>query len=706
MEAQQTIDSLLDTNPGVIPVPHGYPEVDPQTVAKRYPKRKVGLERKLLKLTDPQKKKVTDYLKSAFWEWRANTTILKSKLRRINNVLEGIKEPKNFPWEGCSNIHIPMFEIHITILHSVASSTMLEMEPMYMVKQLLPGGEEVDKNIELFLHWVCKIQLKLDEVLSDIFWTTYQDGLGIGDLDWVAEYDRRFDSITFMNVEEFVERFPDAKTAGVSQKQYNDYLNEIVSGEEGLELEIQETVPRYVGPKIRVVLLKDFVVIPVTSPTTEYAQFVGDVYVNRADYFKKRQRDGWMDNVELEKMLITPGLAVAIDEITSSQDRIEGLTRNRTVKADEYRVMQGVLSIDIFDKGYEEKFLVKFHPETEALLWIERFPYWHNRCKYITWRFKKRPNRLLGQSLYDQIIDLNDECDAQHQQRIDSRTITTVPSFLKMDTSKFDPSRKDQKFRPGVTFKVTSMNEVKQFEIKQTDMGESLQEESNLFMIADMRTGASQLRSGRETQRDPRASGKKTALLLQQSNNRIDDHMRELKIGTNELATQILELYYQYAPEEMIRFSTPEYNTNTGEVMREVPREIERTKLRNSNMRIDVTRTSIMDNPEQMAQRSMVLHQMLINEPLIGGNFFRRRESLRRLLRSMRERNLDKLLPTIQQFALEMQVQNAIMQDPTNPELGKMMAIIGQTGMQNGGPEGNVSGPPRSEVSPRTVNQS
>ena len=703
--AISTAEDLLD-DVGTVPVPSDFPEVEKDPVIKRAPARKAGLTRKLLPVTKKQREKIVSYLASAFKEWEANTTLLRNKLLRINNTIEGIKNPKSFPWEGCSNIHIPLIEIHLTILHSVASSTMLEMEPMYMAKQLLPEGEEVDGNIELFLHWVCKIQLKLDETISDIYWTTYQDGTGIGDLDWVAEYQRRYDCKVYLSLEQFTTDYPDPKSAGCTQDEYDSYVADLMSiNEDGIEIEIEETVPKYVGPKLRIVLLKDFVVIPSGSPTLDYAQFIGDVYVQRADYFRVKARDGWIDNKELTIMLGQEGLATAPDDVTASQDRIEGIGRSRVVKADEYKIMQGILKMDLYGKGYEDQFLVKFDPKSQALLWIEKYPYWHNRCKYILWRFKKRPNRLLGQSLYDQLIDLNDEADVQHQQRIDSRTITTVPSFKKLSTSQVDFSRKDQHFYPGVTFKVTSMSEIQQFDIKQTDMGQTMQEESNLFMVADMRTGASGLRSGRESSRDPRASGKKTALLLQQSNNRIDDHMRELKYGNIELANQILDLYYQYSPESVIKFSAPEYNNDTGTVAKVVQREMERRKLRNNNMRIDVTRTSIMDNPEQMAQRSMVLHQILVNEPLIGQNMVRRRESLKQLLRNMRVRNIENLLPTLEQYAKEMFIQQQY-GDPRSPLMANLIATIAQTGQNDkGGIEGDANNSPRSEVSPRTVNQ-
>lgn len=637
------------------PAPHE--EIDPKTKIKKLKNLRLHIQRRRITLSEDNLKKVKLMLRQSWEEWDQNTSNLRSKLRRANDLMEGAKEPKDFPWEDSSNLHIPLIEIHITICHSVTSSTMLDMDPIWYVKVLIEGlGDNVDPDIEKFLHWKSKTEWKIDSVVSDIYWCVYRDGTGIGDLDWVEDIEKQYDIKRYDSMEEFQADFPDALAAGIPEKEYMEYVRDLLSDNQ-IQIEIEEEVEKYRGPKLRIVELKDFIVIPTTAPDLEYAMLIGDAFIQRGDYFRRyakssEEQEAWFDSKAVDRMCTRANaLTTSPDQISQSQDQIEGISRNRVTPADEYWCMQGILKYDLNDDGVEEKYLFVYNHQANELLRLERYPYIHNRIKYIVWRFKKRPNRLLGQSLYEQLVDLNDEVDTQHNQRIDSRTITTVPSFMKLEGADFDPTRRDQRFFPGVTFKVANFNVLKQFEIKQTDMGQSMQEEQNLFFIADTRTGASQSRTGRENSRDPRASGKKLQQLVQQSNQRLDDHMRELRIGTAELAGQLLELCYQFCP-DLIPY--PKFNPDTKKFVMD---QMSRKKLRNRNMVLEVARTSTQDNPSQLVQRELTKYQLLVKDPFVGGMPGPHLELLRRLLTSWRERDIEKLIPPQEQIEKMLQQQ-------------------------------------------------
>ena len=668
---------------GGTPPPIGEDVLPPQTTVKKL-KRKSGSYRRQEVVEEKTKEKLRDLLYNIYQEWNENTAILRNKLLRANALMEGIKDPKDFPWENSSNLHVPVIEIHITILHSVVSSTMLDNDPIWYVKIAQNGvPENVDNEIETFLSSVSKLELKIDAVLSDIYWAAYRDGTAIGDLDWVEEYSTQYDVLKFTDPLMFEEAFPTPISAGITSQKYNELAKELLEQGE-LTIKVEEYVSTYRGPRLRQVELKDFVMVPTTSPDVKYAQFVGDMFIQRADYFKRLvKQDGWFDKIEVQTMLKKTGLTSAPDTGTRSQDQIEGVSRTRKTKPDEYWCMQGILNVclpgllDSETMEVENRYLVVFHPESKAILRFECYPYLHNRIKYIPWRFKKRPNRFLGQSIYDQLGDVNEEIDTQHNQRIDSRTISTVPSFLKVDNFEFDPTRKNQRFYPGVTFKVSNLNQIKQFEIKQTDLGQSLQEEQNLMYLAELRTGASSLRSGREASRDPRAPAKKIQLQLAQSDIRVDDHMRELRIGTAEVGTQILELYYQHAP-DMIA-----YYTKNPETAQFIQKQIVRQKLRARDLFLEVARTSVNDNPDQLFQRELTLYQLLSNEPLIGSNMIRRRELIVRVLTAMRQRNIYKIIPTVQQLLEELGQQEQML-SPLSPQTHQMlgMNLAGMEGKQ------------------------
>ncbi len=685
---------------GLIPPPMGEVEPDRETRVTKLPVKTAGIYRRRLKLNAEDEIKIKALCKTIWDETQTNTTFLRNKLKRWNDLFEGVRQEKTFPWKGACSTHVPLIEIHLAILHTGVVSTILDNDPVYYVRTMVPGlagSDDVDPNIEWFLNWVCKVQLKMDTTLSEIIHNAFRDPLACGCLDWVEELKKVYDIRVYSDPEAFLADFPEPKDAGVSEVSYRAILAQIAS-EGQAQVKVEERVVSYRGPRLRVVELKDLIVYPATSPTFEYAQFVGDQIRQRVAYFENRAKLDWFDKDEVEKLKKQPGKNSAIDSISSSQDRIEGVGRSRQMP-DEYDVMQGILKYDFNGEGDEQMYMVVYNPDTDALLRFEDFPYIHNRNNYIPFRTERKSNRLLGRCVPQKLEDINEEVDTSHHQRIDSRTIATVPSFKKIETADFDPTRADQKFFPGVTFKVRAMTEVQQFDIRQTDLGESMQEESNLFGIAEQLDGASMLRSGRESQRDPRAPAKKIAYLLQQSNVRIDTYIKELRIGMNELAAQILELYYQFSPETVV---FPIENPDT---QKWVQAEIVRSKFRNNNMSIDIAHTSVTDNPDTAAQRAMIEYQLLSKEPLIGSNIMRRYQLVRDLVIALRRRDVNKLVPPLKQFMQELQDQN-IMNHPAAPDSfhrlhdsvsgnGKNKGASEANGMRQGGPDvsvGNMGG--------------
>lgn len=670
---------------GIVPPPPGVEELDPETKVKRIPRRgKLGRTR--INLNAADKLRVKEDLKRIYGDWNNNTSLLRNRLRRTIELMESVKGEKTFPWKNSCNLHIPLIEIHIAILHAAVASTMLDNDPIWFVRTMLPnraGADEVDPKLEVFLNWVGRAQGKFDIPLSTIYYNAFRDPLAIGVMDWVEEMEKRFDIRSYATVEQLLAEFPDAASAGVSDTAYQGMLDDLMAGEQ-VDLTVEEKVVKYRGPKLREVELKDLVLSPATAPSFEYAEFVGDKFMQRLSYFKKGVTYDWFDKEEVKLLSDSSAVTVAIDSISQSQDRIEGLGRSRQ-KSDEYVGIQGVYKADLDDDGEDELYMVVYAPDSGALLRFERFPYIHNRCNYIPFRIKRKSNRLLGDCIPWMLGDLNDEVDTQHQQRIDSRTITTVPSFKRLETSTIDFGRKDQKFYPGVTFQVRAMNEVEQFKITQTDLGTSMQEENTLFMLAEQRDGASMLRSGGQTPGDPRAPAKKVQMLLGQSNVRVDDYMKELSIGTNEVAAQSLELYYQFAP-ETIQF--PDWDEATSSWLMA---EIQRVKLRNNNMTIRVSRTSVSENSENQAQKKLVEYQILSKEPLIGQNLQRRHELVRDLCIALRRKDVNKLIPPLQQLMQEVGGQPG--GDPMmNPMQQLMQNIMGQN--RRDSPEGTRQGGP------------
>lgn len=663
------------------------PDFDPETKIARLPKRTAFNRRVPIKLSEDDRVKVVEVMGKVYQEWEENTSQLETKLLRIQNTIEGIRGSKTFPWDSSSNLHIPLIEIHLASLVAITNQTQLDTDRIWRITtEGVGSANSVASDIEGWLNLTCRDRLSIPESLRGIHYATYRDGTAAGVLDWVSRLKRRYDVRTYTDIDSFQTDFPDPDSAGVSAETYDAFLQEIgIDGE--LSIKVTELVEEYKGPELRVVELKNFVVVPVASPALEYAQFVGDRFIQRADFFRQRVREGSYDSEQVEEMLKGAGLTSAPDRIARAQDLIEGIGRNRIVKADEFLCIQGNLRIDLDGDGVEENYPLTYNPQTKRVLQMEEFPYLHNRQNYIAWRFDPRPGRLRGLSIWDKLSDINEEIDTQHNQRIDSRTISTVPSFKKLDTVDFDPTRKDQQFFPGVTFKVRRMGDIEQFNIRQTDLGTSIQEENNLMSLADMVMGIpAGVRSGQTLARDPRASGRKIDTLINESNTRVNDYLKELAVGTQEVARQIIDLYYQFGEDQI---GVPRQDAKTGVV---VQAQIERMKLRDPSLIIRVDKTSLSDNPDIRSQMAMVKYDLWAKEPLIGQNMKRRRNLVHRTMSDMREKDIEEILPSEEQLLAEIAGQQGM----TAPGAPAPVQALGQTLMEQGGrrtePDGKRQG--------------
>lgn len=642
---------------GVTPPPPMEKEADPKTKITRLATLDSGIYRRRIKLKDEDYDLVVNLLSDCYREWDNNTSLLRSKLLKYNNRLEGISSPKTDPWPGACSLMVPLIEIHIVGLHSLITATMLDNDPIWFAKEMVPptasGGETVDPNIEWFLNFKSKVELSLDDAMSEAYYNALATPLCVGVMDWVEDKGKEFHVDVYEKMEDFEKEYPSPQEAGCSPAQYVEYLTDLALGKQ-VQIKVQQDVVRYRGPKLRIVELKDLVRSPVDAPSLEYTVFHGDVFRQRANYFRVGANRDWFDKTEVEAMLKNPGETSPMDKISQQQNRNEGLSSTPVRKADEYYCVRGNLRIDLNGDGEEEFYHVVFNPKTKNLLRIEDYPYWHNRINYIPFKIRKKSGRLLGRCITDMLWDLNEEADTQHHLRIDSRAISTVPSFKKkLSETTIDFSRKDQHFFPGVVFQVQSQDGFQQLEIKQTDMGSSMQEEQTLFQLAVWLVGNDPgLRSGTPQTKDPRASGKKAAQQIQQSNIRVDDYIRQLMIPTNEVGSQCLELYYQFAPSAVLPYA--QYSPETGQWMQ---KEIQRVKLRNKAMHVKVARTSVMDNPDAVMQRALTNYQLWSQEPLIGGNMIRRHELVKRTLFAEREKDITKLLPNLEQCLKEMQEQ-------------------------------------------------
>lgn len=628
-------------------------------------------KRRALTLNDEDRHKLEAELERILDDWIDARSTLKAKLRERNDLFEGVTTVTDYPWPGASSVDIPLAKIKTREITSTINRTTMRPVPFLMTRfagpdSLFDQTSNYVKDLENFVEDKLKNDTNVHETLKDAIPVVIRDGTCPVQIIWETEYETVRDFKVYTAPEDFAADYASPDAAGLESATYRQIIKMLSSGTP-YEVEYEYEVATYDGPKAYLVNLIDFVHWPVFIPRLKDCKVHGK-RVWFTDYQLEHKAEcGQFDKDLVENLVKTSGDEHDDDTITLDRDLIDGYNRGTDkTKAKEYEffelVWKGALTSADRKSNTIRKYLVYFHYQSAKIYRIESYPIRKGKESYFTLRLIRRDNRLLGVSLMDDISDLCLEINTIHRQRINSRTITHVPSFKAKDSVKhlFDPSRRDLRFKPGVTFYVGQMDDIEQFDIRPVDLSGSVDDEMLLFQLVDMVTGSTSGLSGQANPIDPRAPARKQSELLRQSTNRIDDYVQALIPEFEMVGQFVIDLYYQFGPDR-IKYYVKQQDGAVFE------REMDRSKLFNPNVTFKVQGVSVFTSPEQEYERAVETHQLVGNDPLTAQMPRIRRKSLERVLKAGRVQDEQALLPNDQEMqALLGQPNPANPNQPTN----------------------------------------
>jgi len=555
-------------------------------------------------------------------------------------------EDTGWPYEGAPNIHLPVTSIYMKIYKSVEKRSILgagniwttRLEPNIYGTPL----EQIAPHVSEMMNYKALNEWNIAEKLEDVFAPTNRDGLGILKVPYVEETETQRDILLFESVDEFLAKFPTAEDAGMEQKEYEAILQKI-KNEGGpdtpIEVPIEFEKVVYSGPKAKVVELIDFVTFPANCQdlSAEHCKGYGELFTLRKGAIKAKGKTGTWDK-EAVKRVVNARSKPEQNDLRKAQDEIEGLG---ITEMDGTRFLEITIRFDLDKDGKERKLLVTYAPEEEEIMACMDYPY--RVDFYALFRIGKRTNRLIGESIPAQARDLNELMDRQITQRVLSREISTVPSFKGKKSAKgdFDPEAQENRWRPGVIFWLEDPEAFDQFKIQPTDLGESMQEEKNAMSMLDLSLGSSaSLMSGQASVSDPSAPGNKTAMMLSQSNMRMDDPLSTLRSGVDQLGDICLSHLYQFGP-PVISFVADQAEGQTQKTLQK--------KFLRSGFKMAMAGMTVVDNPDAEMARWLGLGAQLMKlEPTFAANPEARTTLWGMALSAGRVPNRDKLLPSPQ----------------------------------------------------------
>jgi hypothetical protein len=572
--------------------------------------------------------------------WIRNSGTHHENLVRWNDLLEGVMEQTSFPWEGASNLHIPLIAIHVVTLHSVMARSITTVDPLWHFRTLDPAARERAADQEEAINYKAKSELNVIQAVRDVLYTTPRDGLGWLWGWWAEETTPVEEVIPFGTVEEFQNEFPTPEAAGLDDTAYADVLKEISAAgpDAPYGVRIERDRVDYLGPKFEVVDEAVFVRAPMTAQTLKECRVYGRMFRARTETMKEEAEDGklWVSAV---KAWTINAKTKATDDNKWSRalDAIEGISEDDQGDfSDERRLFRLVVRYKMQGEKKERLFLCCYSHDTKRCLGISKYPY--ARDCAIPFRIIRRPGRMSGKSVPEQLEDMNASLDASINYEENSDTLEMAPIFkgkktLKNKDSDFDPALEENWIRPGATLWMDSPGDFVSMQINGGAKADAKSRRQEIIRYAEMLIGPTQLLSGQESRVDPNAPGNKTIALIQQSNMRIEDYIKEFGLGFDDLGEFIRSLYRQFGS------STLDYMDSEGNVS-----SVE-SSLFGSKGRMAMHGVTVNLSPEVEYAKAANWWVLLKDEPMVGGDPGRRRQLLSDLLVSGRNPSRDALMP-------------------------------------------------------------
>lgn len=621
--------------------------------------RQIGDE---IELSGKDRQRIKKKLKQEIQKWLDAMGPISKRLSEYMALAEGYTiYDSDPPYPGAFLSNIPIVQIFLSVIVSVQIRSILGADDIwYATSDPDYQGDPNDViSVESMLNFKARSEWNVIETLKEAIYCANRDGLSAIYIPMEWEDEVKKDVIYIHNAQDFEQDFPDAESVGMDEAEYNSFKAKTLSRateEVPEEIPIEYTNIKYFGPKLYLVEYDNFVVFPANAKSIEYCDCRGygyRDYLLKPEIKDKAQRKIWNKDATEAYLKKCGKAGTDVSDYQRTKDLMAGLSVDEEVGSHEFyfltiwEQLEGEEKIKCYSLvySYKHNVLVSFKE------------YVYRVCNMALFRVDKKPNQLSGRSVSERLTELTREINHLHEQRVQSRDITNIPTFKgkKSAQQDYDPNDELNYWRPGLILWLTDPDSFDQMKNQPTDNGETIVEEGGLMRYATMLIGADpNLFAGVPSEADPNAPGNKTGLLIQQSNLRMDDPINQLRSGVDQVGQICLSHMYQFGPAHINYFE--------GETQAVI-----RKRTFRSGIKVSMRAVGVTMNPDYEFQKGMQQHAALLQaEPTIAQDTKRRLIDLKYVLQRARYPNHKLLILSDQEIAQQAQAQaqqqQAIMQ--------------------------------------------
>jgi len=601
-----------------------------------------------LKLTEEQEQQVIQDIETelARIQQERDENDLEEKWQEELNLYEGVVEPKDFPWEDCANYHIPITAYHVDVITIKSKKHTLSAKPIILLESEIDVEQNL-RNREDFIDFKLRKEVGIEDLISTVYRYAVIQGTS-----WVkVPIDKRLEPICYMEeykpIPEDIQRYKfESRFRPESERQKN--LEKLLNGE-SIYVRVDTYQELYFAPKPYRVPIEDLYVRP----------SIKDLLSQRL--IAEKLKFTWND------------IQYRIDIGYYDKDKIEKIKQEKGEKYFEgdYTFYECILYSDIEKKGQFKRYVFTIEDSTRTIVRAILYPYKHGKIYYVPYYAIPRDDSIYGYSIPEKIKDLNKIINNLWNSTFDIISMHVNPpkqvSDKNIDLNSIN-------WGPGAI--VPTLKGLDTFRLLIPDLRGT--DAMNLIPLAERFTefasGVSAGMSGQETLLDPRSPASKTAMLLRESNIRIEDIIKELQKGNSKLAEQIEKLYWQYKPEEF-----QGKNINPDVKVRYIPhglslevnKEMELSALINFMSTILPLFPEIAQNPEA---RKIIIEAYI---DALGGTIEKKKDKLLAPLKQLQGQNQNQLQQQIDAITEEL-IQQGASPEEVQEAINELMQEQGQ----------------------------
>lgn len=531
---------------------------------------------RLQKLSEGQVDRLQKHVKKVLKNAKKESEPLRKKLVRYSDLLEGIVEETNFPFEGASNVTLRA-AAGLARTFEATFNPALYADSDLFAPDLDPGAAEelkldaasLTRLQEGFNHAFAKKYNGL-KVLKTGTIPAFRDGTFLVQGSWERCVERVNDQRTYRSYREFVADYgvEDPQTGnispapGISRETFLDAADFFLVEGADAEMIVRFSYNhvKFDGIEYRQLLRTKFLLYPTTSLRLDRADLYGAMYDLPKDELKRRAKKGEFYEDQVEEALKRRG-SPQPDSWDKQRLYVEGYTSPDPKEAP-VRMGAFVVRFDLDRDGIVELHHVTVCVEGDDVHVVGCRPYdlRHNVPDVVPFRLVARDHAFDGISMVGDGEDLFNQIDTLFRHDNNVMMLTTSPIFMINEQLKetMDLGRAECVIRPGVSYWVPDINKAaKQLEVADVaaSSGDNNTKLSIISRFLEMLIGVSQGESGQAAPNDPRAPTSKTTLLLMQTGKRTDRNLDQWCESLPDLAQLQATLLYQYSGESEYKFT-------------------------------------------------------------------------------------------------------------------------------------------------------